>query len=199
MRCSARHFKKFFCSFLLVHRWLVGSVIKSRSQVFYWWSFCRSVGLCGPTWPVSSSATYFACHLRWLCHWITKVNQSVYLCCLHIIVFLHDFWIVVLFTLILIQLNTSIRLLTLVTLLLTSLMTQLIFCKGWTTFSDRLIMSCVSLARWIKILNVNYFCLAVWACMGVSSGFLLTILLISCVFHGGNARVGYGACLTIPL
>jgi len=28
--------------------------------------------------------------------------------------------------------------------------------------------------------------------MDVSSGFLVTILLLTCVFHGGNARVGYG-------
>jgi len=33
--------------------------------------------------------------------------------------------------------------------------------------------------------------------MDVSSGLLVMTQIITWVFHGGNAQVGYGACLTI--
>jgi len=50
----------------------------------------------------------------------------------------------------------------------------------------------------IIILCVNnmlsWFIIIIMACMDVKSGFLVMILLVTCVFRGGNAPIRYRVC-----
>jgi len=120
----------------------------------------------------------------------------MFLCYLIIFISCTTLWTIVLFTLIIIQLNMLIHLLILVTLLQSAKWHSWWFCKSVTTSSDRLIMFYAFLTSWIQALRVNYFCHSIWACMIVSSGFLPMTFSTS-VFHGASANAEYVACPTV--